>query len=181
MHFRARFIDQFGSARRACRAASRTLLLGSYRLVAASGVAAFAASITGCYTYAPRTFVEVSPRAMVAAQISDVGRVALAEPIGSGVERVEGQVVQNDDGAVRLMVSEVRFLSGVSNKWQGQELTLRPQDVRSVGQRTFSRQRTIAAVIIGALAAGLIFTAGFSNIFSGDSSPDKGGGQPPID
>ncbi|HVS60254.1 MAG TPA: hypothetical protein VHE82_06145 [Gemmatimonadaceae bacterium] len=118
--------------------------------------------------------------AVVSAQISDVGRVALAEPVGSGVARIDGQVVQNGDTAIRLMVTEVRFLNGLSNKWQGQEVTLRPQDVNSVSQRTYSRQRTVTAVIIGALIAVAIFTAGFTGLFSGDSSRDKPGEPPPV-
>jgi len=168
-----------GSARSACRAASRALLVGSYRLLAASGIAAFAASMTGCYTYPARRIVEVSPPAVVSAQISDIGRVALAEPVGSGVARIDGQVVQNGDSAIRLMVTEVRFLNGLSNKWQGQELTLRPLDVTSVSQRTFSRQRTVMAAIIGALAAAAIVTVGFTGLFSGEPSDGKVPEPPP--
>lgn len=180
MECRARVSAFMGSARSACRAAGRTLLVGSYRLLAASGIAAFAALMTGCYTYPARPLSEVSPMAVVSAQISDVGRVALAERVGSGVARIDGEVVQNGDTAIRLMVTEVRFLNGLSNKWQGQELTLRPQDVRSVSQRTFSRQRTVAAVIIGALAAAAIFAVGFTGLFSGDPGGDKPGEPPPV-
>lgn len=117
---------------------------------------------------------------MVSAQISDVGRVALSEPVGSGVERIEGQVVQKGDTAILLMVSEVRFLSGLSNKWQGQQLTLRALDVRSVSQRTFSRQRTVTAVIIGVLAAAALFTVGFTGLFSGGASRDTPADPPPV-
>lgn len=180
MEFRVRFCAFKSSVRSACRAAGRTLLVGSYRSLAASGIAAFAVSMSGCYTYPARSLFEVSPMAVVSAQISDVGRVALAEPVGSGVARIDGQVVQNGDTAIRLMVTEVRFLNGLSNKWQGQEVTLRPQDVNSVSQRTYSRQRTVTAVIIGALIAVAIFTAGFTGLFSGDSSRDKPVEPPPV-
>lgn len=168
-----------GSARSACRAAGRALLVGSYRLLAASGIAAFAASMAGCYTYPARPLSAVSPLAVVSAQISDVGRVALAEPVGSGVASIDGQVVQNGDTAIRLMVSQVRFLNGLSNKWQGQELTLRPLDVKSVSQRTYSRQRTVTAIILGAVAAAALFTVGFTGLFSGEGNRDKPPEPPP--
>jgi hypothetical protein len=169
-----------GSVRCACGAVGSALLIGSYRLLAASGIAAFAVSMSGCYTYPARSLSEISPPAVVSAQISDVGRVALSEPVGSGVERIEGQVVQNGDTAIRLMVTEVRFLNGLSNKWQGQQLTLHPLDVRSVSQRTFSKQRTVTALILGALAAAALFTVGFIGLFSGDSGRDKSGEPPPV-
>ena len=136
--------------------------------------------MSGCYTYPARSLSDVSPPAVVSAQISDVGRVALSEPVGSGVERIEGQVVQKGDTAILLMVSEVRFLSGLSNKWQGQQLTLRALDVRSVSQRTFSRQRTVTAVIVGVLAAGALFTVGFTGLFSGGASRDTPADPPPV-
>lgn len=168
-----------GSARSACRAAGRALVIGSYRLLAASGIAAFGGSITGCYTYPVRQIVEVAPPAVVSARISDVGRVALAEPVGSGVARIDGQVVQNGDSAIRLMVTEVRFLNGISSKWQGQELTLRPLDVTSVSQRTFSRPRTVTAFIIGALATAALVTVGFTGLFSGEGGRDDPPDPPP--
>ena len=180
MESHARFGAFIGSIRRACGAAGSALLVGSCRLLSASGIAAFAVSMSGCYTYPARSLSEVSPPAVVSAQISDVGRVALSEPVGSGVERIEGQVVQKGDTAILLMVSEVRFLSGLSNKWQGQQLTLRALDVRSVSQRTFSRQRTVTAVIIGVLAAAALFTVGFTGLFSGGASRDTPADPPPV-
>jgi len=179
LEFRARVCAVAGSVRSVCRAAGGTLLVGSCRLVAASGVAAFAVVTAACYTYPARPLVEVSPSAVVSAQISDVGRVALAEPLGAGVARVDGQVVQNGDSAIRLMVREVRFVNGLSNKWEGQELTLRLLDVTSVSQRTFSTQRTVMAAVIGVLGVAVLLTTGFTGLFSGEGSRDKPPEPPP--
>ncbi len=79
------------------------------------------------------------------------------------------------------MVTEVSFLNGTSNKWQGQEVTIRPLDVKTLSQRIYSRQRTVLAMIaIGGLIGLTVATKGFTNIFSGDPSTDgKGGGPPP--
>ena len=114
------------------------------------------------------------------AEITDVGRVALAQPIGSGVSRVDGQVVEANDTAIRLTVSEVTFLNGLSNKWQGQDITLRQQDVKSVAQRTYSKPRTVMAFLVGAVLAATIFVAGFNGLFGGDAGNDKTGEPPPV-
>ncbi len=161
------------------RNAGRSLLIGTCRFVAACGIAALGL-VTACYTYPSRPLAQVTPSAVVSAKINDVGRVALAEPVGSGIDRISGQVVQNEDTAVRLMVSEVHFLNGLANKWSGQEVTLRPQYVTSVSQRTYSRQRTMAAVIIGALLAATAFAASFTGLFSGNSGQDKPVEPPPV-
>ena len=168
-----------GLVRSTFSAAGRTLLIASYRLIGAGGIACFALTITGCYTYPPRHIAELSPPAVVSARISDAGRVALSEPLGSGVDRVDGQMVQRDDTAIRLMVTQVRFLNGIASKWQGQELTLRPLDVTSVSQRTFSRPRTVTALIIGLLGTAALTAVGFNGLFSGDGNRDDPPDPPP--
>ena len=151
----------------------------STRLLAACGIAAFMGMITGCYTYPVRPLAQIAPVGEVSAEINDVGRVALAEPVGSGVARIDGEVTQKADTSIRLMVTEVRFLNGTSTKWQGQELTLRTQDMQSLSQRTFSKQRTIAAGVLGVLSAAALFTVGFTGLFNGDPNRDKTVEPPP--
>ena len=141
------------------------------------------ASSTGCYTYPARAASDVNPPALVSVDVTDAGRVELSDQMGTEVKRIEGQVVQRSDSALRLMVTEVSFLNGTSNKWQGQEVTIRPMDVKALSQRTYSRQRTmVATLVLGSLIALTIATKGFTNIFSGDPSKDpNGGGGPPPD
>ena len=180
MECRARATHLLISFRAACRAGVGSLVIGTYRLVAAFGIATFMMSMTGCYSYPPRPLSDVSRSAAVSAEITDVGRVALAEPIGSGVARVDGRVLEVSDSTVRLAVTEVTFLSGLSNKWQGQDVTLRLQDVKSISQRTYSKQRTAVAIILGAVLAGAILVAGFTGLFSGDGGRDKTVDPPPV-
>ena len=168
------------SLRPACCSGAGSLVIGTYRLIAAFGITAFMVSMTGCYTYPVRPLAEVSPSATVSVEVTDVGRVDLAGPIGAGVARVEGKVVEVSDSVIRLAVTEVTFLSGLSNKWQGQDVTLRPQDVRSVSQRTYSKQRTVLSVVLGVVAAATILLAGFKGLFSGDASRDKPVEPPPV-
>ena len=68
------------------REIGRAALVGIYRILAGSGIAALG-FVAACYTYPSRPLTDVPPSAEVSATISDVGRVALAEPIGSGLPR----------------------------------------------------------------------------------------------
>ncbi len=176
-------LTRFGSftVHRAIRAMGRTAVVTAYRFLAAVGIASVLVSSTGCYTYPARTASEVNPPALVSVDVTDAGRVGLSDQMGTEVKRIEGQVVQRSDSALRLMVTEVSFLNGTSNKWQGQEVTIRPLDVKALSQRTYSRPRTVLATIaLGGLIALAIATKGFTSLFSGDPSTDgKGGGPPP--
>ena len=175
-------LKRFGAfaGHRAFRAIYRTVVVGLYRVLAAVGIASMLVSSTGCYTYPARPATEVAPPAVVSVDITDAGRVELSDQMGTEVKRIDGQVVQRSDSAIRLMVTEVSFLNGTSNKWQGQEVTLRPLDVKSLQQRTYSRQRTVLATIaLGGLIALAIVTKGFTGLFSGDPGSDRPPGEPP--
>jgi hypothetical protein len=125
---------------------------------------------------------EAAPKDRVAADISDVGRVALGGQMGTEVARIEGEVVQRSDSAVQVMVSEVRYLNGTSNKWEGQEVTLHPQDIKTLSQRTYSKQQSVlAAIVVGGLIALAIAAAAFTGLFGGNQGQDKPGGGPDPD
>lgn len=172
----------FSGVHRAIRAVGRTTVVAGYRFLAAAGIASVLASSTGCYTYPARATSEVTPPALVTVDVTDVGRVELSDQMGTEVKRIEGQVVQRSDSALRLMVTEVSFLNGTSNKWQGQEVTIRPIDVKSLSQRTYSRQRTLLAMLaLGGVLVATVATKGFTTLFSGDPSKDPNGGGPPPD
>lgn len=167
-------------ARRALRAAGRGLVVTSARCLASAGIVAVSASLSGCYSFVPTPVTEAVPRTVVAAEISDTGRVALAQQAGPEVARIEGQLVERSDSALRITVAEVRYLNGIANKWQGQDVMLRPQDVKLISQRTLSRRRTaIAAALLGGLVVGAFFNKNFTGLFSGDPNRDKPGEPPP--
>lgn len=168
------------TARRAFRAAGRTLVITSFRALASLGIVATAFWTSGCYSYLPQTGSEVTLNSIVAADITDAGRIALGERVGPEVKSIQGKVVEQSDTAIRVLVSQVTYLNGMENQWQGQEVSLRTQDVKSFTKRTFSRSRTVIA--IGAIAAGLLLTflsLDFLGLTSGDSGRDKPGEPPP--
>ncbi len=149
-------------------------------MLIAAGIASTALWSTGCYTYAPKSPSEVVPRTVVAAEISDVGRIALAQQVGPEVARIEGEVVQRSDTSLRMMVSQVSYLGGLLNKWQGQEVALRTQDMKFVFERKLSRGRTaLAAAMAGGLVVFALSSKTFRGIFTGGTGPDKPGGEPP--
>lgn len=153
----------------------------AFRCVAAVGIVAVSATLSGCYSYVPISVSEATPNRVVAAEISDVGRVALAPQAGAEVARVEGELSERSDSALRITVAEVRYLNGITNKWQGQDVLLRPQDVKVMSARTFSRGRTAAAAaLLGGLALAAILNKNFLGLFSGDPNRDKPPEPPPI-
>lgn len=165
---------------RALRAAGSTVAVTCYRVLAAAGIASTAVLSTGCYTYAPRTTSDIAARSVIAADISDIGRIALTQQVGPEVARIEGEVVQRSDTSVRLMVSQVSYLGGLLNKWQGQEVALRTQDMKFVFERKLSRSRTaLAAAMAGGLVVFALSSKTFRGIFTGGTGPDKPGGEPP--
>jgi hypothetical protein len=175
-----KWLGPAGSARRAIGVAGRALGWTSVSSLAAVGIVCVAASMSGCYTYVARPLGDAAPKARVSAEITDIGRVALGEQVGSEVERIDGEIVQRSDSALQLMVSEVHYLNGTANKWEGQEVTLRPTYIKSLSQRTYSKQQSVlAAVVIGGLIALAIAAAAFTGLFGGDPNRDPPGGGPP--
>jgi len=168
------------AARRIVHSLRQDLVGRACRALGAVGVAGTALSLSGCYSLVAKTPSQVMPGGVVVAEISDVGRVALVPQIGSEVAGIQGQVFNKSDSTVELKVSQVRFLSGVSSPWQGQQATLRTQDIKSLKERTFSRRRSmIAAAAMAGMALIAITAAGFAGVFNGDGGPDKGTEPPP--
>lgn len=116
--------------------------------------------LIGCYTYTP-----VAPAASpvagepVALDITDAGRVGLAERFGPGLTRVEGRLTSPANQEYALSVHKVAFIGQPSSRWSGELVRIDRQYVNSVWQRKLSPGRT-------ALAVGL-FTVGIAAVFIG--------------
>jgi hypothetical protein len=129
----------------------------------------------GCYTYVPARS-QPEPGSRVTLQISDQGRVALGERVGSGVTRIEGILVGSQDGDYVMRVYEVGSLNGNSH-WAGERVDVRQEHVVGIQERHFSKSRT--ALAVGASVAGvLIFAITRGLLTRGGSSIDPGGGPP---
>ena len=155
-------------------AAARNLGAGAARSLGAFGVASAVFLISGCYGFIQKPVTDVAPDDVIEVSINDAGRVALASRAGPEITRLQGKVVSRSDTAINLMVSHVMYINGALNRWQGQELTLRNQDVTQVSERTFSRRRTLVlAVVIGAVAAIALTQTGLSGVFGGSGKENR--------
>ena len=104
----------------------------------------------GCYTtrYVPEGTVQ--PEMRVSLSITDRGRVAIADSLGTGVLKVNGRLLSATDSQYVVSVSDLDLMNGRTARWNGETVGIDRQHVGGVGQRTLSRSRT------GALAAGVI-------------------------
>lgn len=130
-----------------------------------------AATLTGCYTYAPVTGAAPTVGASVAAEITDQGRVALADSLGPSPSRVEGRLVSASDSAITLAVTGVRSLRGDRAAWTGERITLPRTSFSRVTQRQLSVARSAAA---GAIAVGGIVALALALGIAGDRDGDAG-------
>ena len=133
--------------------------------------------LTGCYTYVPAS-VQPSPGAEVAFDISDAGRVALAERLGPGVTRVEGRVTDATTDEYAMRVSALSQINSGRVRWSGESVRLRREYVVRSEQRKFSRGRT--ALAVGGAVLGLVAAILTRSLVTG-GGPDytpPGGGPP---
>ncbi|MGQ0767514.1 MAG: hypothetical protein ACT4OZ_17845 [Gemmatimonadota bacterium] len=139
-------------------------------------------SVTGfllaaaCYNYVPVDASVRPPDAgeSVALEISDQGRVGLAERFGSGVTRIEGRVRSATAADYELEIFKVTYLREGDSRWSGERATVSRSHVARVEGRTFSRGKTAVAIgaSVGALAAIVVTRELISSGREPDPRPD---------
>ena len=117
----------------------------------AGGLAALVA--VGCYSYQPITTAEPAPGTPVSLVLSDQGRVAVADSIGSGVLRVNGTVVRSTEAAWVVAISDVQGIDGRVTKWTGETVGFQRGYVSVPQERRFSKHKTF--VLVSGLTAAL--------------------------
>jgi hypothetical protein len=152
------------------RAVTRSALQRARRVVA---VAPFVVStLSGCYSYARVDGSSQPPvGATVAAEITDQGRVALADSLGPSPRRVEGRLVSASDSTITLAVTAVRSLQGDRTPWTGERVTLPRSSFSGVTQRRLSVART---AIAGAVAVGGLVALAIALGITGDGDGEPG-------
>jgi len=130
----------------------------------------------GCYRYVPLAGNQPVPGQQYEFQITDAGRVGLADRLGPGVMKVEGTLVrQTEDGYV-VSVAGIDLISGASSHWGGEQVPVNASYVGSMERREFSAGRTWFAAGAAALAIGAFF---LTRGLTGTGSPPTSGGGPP--
>jgi hypothetical protein len=138
--------------------------------------------VSGCYAYAPSGVSALAPGKDVALEINDVGRVNLTRQVGAEIAQLAGILERQTDTEYSLRVTEVTFLSGRSEVWNREPVTVRVEDVKGVMEKKLSSRRTLAAVVAGAgvvggaLAAHGLLGGGNGNGSEGKPPPPPGTG-----
>lgn len=134
------------------------------------GMAVVAAVVSqGCYAYVPLETASSPVGQTVALQITDRGRVELADRFGPGLARIEGLVTSADSDDVVMNVFQVAHVDGLRNRWSGEMVRVQRGLVGRLEERKLSRSRTFAlvAVATGTMAA-LVASQGLFGWFSGE-------------
>jgi hypothetical protein len=105
-----------------------------------------------CYSYSSTGLGSATPPdTRIAASLTTRATVNLEGRLGPDVERVEGVLSRMAGDSVEMRLQRTLNRRGEWMTWGGESVRFGPNDFASVGQRRFSRGRTVLAV--GAFAA----------------------------
>ena len=136
--------------------------------------------LAGCYTMQPLvgSRPEPAPGTRLVIELTDAGRVAMANQMGPDVARFESRLVRQTDSAYVLSVSMVVGAWGAQARWNGEQVMLRTDYVRTIGERRFSAGRT-ALVAVGTTASIMAFVLTRSLLGGGSSTDPNNPTTPP--
>jgi hypothetical protein len=131
--------------------------------------------LSACYTLVPLFPNAVRPGQEVTVEVSDEGRLALAERLGPELYRVEGRVVGVTQEDVALTVGAITNVGGNRNVWNGERVSFRTEHLRAASEKKLSPGRTLVVAALGFAAAALLVTQTGLFGFGDDRTP----GPPP--
>lgn len=163
---------QFRGGRRLLRNGSRRGLVGL--------TAALLLLDGACYVYQPLATAP-NPGEHVSVELTDRGRVAVADRLGQGILRVEGLLVQRNSEQYVISVARVASLDGKTSNWAGERVSVPSAEVANVSGRTYSRSRTWLAVgattaAVGAFVVTRAILGGGTSDTTGTGGINTGGG-----
>lgn len=138
-------------------------------------LATLAVLSAGCYTLQPMNGVAPTPGMEIGLDISDVGRVSLGGTMGPEIEQVEGRLYAKDEGVYDVAVTSIHLLHGGEQRWTGERVRIREQDVSRVYEKRLSKERSLIA---GAVGVGSVVWLATRSLLGG-GQPD--GKTPPPD
>ena len=144
------------------------------RLTQVPLVAGVVLLLGACYVQRPleRPVPETSTRIVV--QITDTGRVALANQLGPGASAVEGVVVKADESTWDMRLLRVDYRVGGSQSWNGERVAFPRYALTNASERSLDRKKSwIMALALTGTA--LLAARAFGALGFGGS----GGGEPP--
>lgn len=126
-------------------------------------------ALPACYEYVP-TNTQPTVGEIMAYQITDKGRVELADKFGPGLLRVEGRLMADSAEQYVISVFGVTQIDGTSTTWSGERIRIPHEYVGHVEGRELSKGRTVVAAL-AATGAVVAFIATHGMGISGTSSP----------
>lgn len=132
-------------------------------------VAAWSLVLQGCYESLPLRQGTAPTAVRVEFVLNDQGRAALSDKLGPAVQKIEGEVVDQNDGSYVLSVYRVTSFDGNSAAWTGERVNVAKEQTSGYQVRRLSRTRTTL------LAAGVL--AGVTLVFFGKSLGIGGGSE----
>jgi hypothetical protein len=143
-------------------------------------VAAVLPALQACYTYAPLATPAPATGETYVFDVSDRGRVDLAERFGAGLTEIEGRLAGVENAQYLINVFRVSHLNGQTALWSGESSRISRENIGTVRGRKLSRGRTALAVAGGAAAVvAILASTGLLGNWTGDPE-GPGEGEPPI-
>jgi hypothetical protein len=150
------------------------------RLGALVSVAAVLPALQACYTYAPLATPAPAPGETYVFDVSDRGRVDLAERFGTGLKEIEGRLAGVESAQYLINVFRVSHIDGQTAQWSGETSRINRDNIGTVRGRKLSRGRTAFAIAGGTVAiAAILASTGLLGNWTGDSD-NPGDDEPPI-
>ena len=130
-------------------------------------------ALPACYDYVP---VQTTPTVgeQIALDVTDKGRVELADRFGQGLLRVQGKLAADSGEQYVMNVYGVTEIDGSSSVWSGERLRIPHEYVAQVRGRELSKGKTAVAAV-AATAAVVGFIASRTLTSSGAIGTDPGG------
>jgi hypothetical protein len=149
------------------------------RLGALVVVALVVPALQACYTYGALPTPAPAVGETFEFEVSDRGRVDLAERFGPGLKEIEGRLVSNENSQYVINVFRVSHINGQTAQWSGEASRISQEYVSTVRGRQLSKGRTaLAAAGASAVVLAILASRGLLGSWTGDA--DKPGVDEPI-
>ena len=131
--------------------------------------------LAACYSEQPITMPVPTPDMRIVAQVTDSGRVAMANAIGDGAMEVEGIVTGADASSWDLQMMRVSYRGGRSVMWNKESIRFPRLALTNATERRFSSKRSW--LIAGLITSTALLAGRFLGVIGGGRGDDEQ--QPP--
>jgi hypothetical protein len=111
--------------------------------------------LQGCYESLPLTQTPPMSAPRVELVLNDQGRAALSDRLGTAVDKIEGQLVSQEQAGYSMLVYRVLQLNGNSAAWSGEKVTIAKEYTVGFQVRQLDTRKTWVAVgvVVGVVVA----------------------------